>query len=56
VYSAMPSRTAYRLCPHAIFLPPRFEVYQAISSQIMSIFKSTISLVEPPFRLTGSKV
>lgn len=47
VRSAMPARTAYRLCPQAIFLPPRFEVYHAVSSQIMAIFKSVTSLVEP---------
>src|SRR6266487_2760556 len=45
--SAMPARTAYRLCPQAIFLPPRFEVYRAVSAQIMAIFKSVTSLVEP---------
>src|SRR5204863_8963389 len=30
VHSAMPSRTAYRLCPQAIFQPARFEVYRAV--------------------------
>src|SRR2546425_13162408 len=29
VRSAMPARTAYRLCPQAVFLSPRFEVYRA---------------------------
>jgi DNA polymerase-4 len=43
----MPARTAYRLCPQAIFLPPRFEVYHEVSAQIMAIFKSVTSLVEP---------
>src|SRR6266852_1262212 len=47
VRSAMPARTAYRLCPQAIYLPPRFEVYHAVSAQIMAIFKSVTSLVEP---------
>jgi DNA polymerase-4 len=47
IRSAMPARTAYRLCPQAIFLPPRFEVYRAVSTQIMAIFKSVTSLVEP---------
>jgi DNA polymerase-4 len=47
VRSAMPAKTAYRLCPQAIFLPPRFEVYRAVSGQIMAIFKSVTSLVEP---------
>ncbi len=31
IHSAMPTRTAYELCPQAIFLPPRFEVYRAVS-------------------------
>src|SRR5437588_3546166 len=47
VHSAMPSRTAYRLCPQAIFLPARFDVYQAVSQQIMAIFRRQTSLVEP---------
>ena len=34
VHSAMPSRTAQRLCPEAIFLPPRFEVYRAVSQRL----------------------
>ena len=47
VHSAMPSRTAYRLCPQAIFLPARFEVYRAVSQQIMAIFRKHTTLVEP---------
>ena len=47
VHSAMPSRTAQRLCPEAIFLPPRFEVYRAVSQQVMAIFKGHTGLVEP---------
>src|SRR5215831_12106978 len=47
VHSAMPSRTAFRLCPSAIFLPARFEVYRAVSRQIMAIFHQQTMLVEP---------
>jgi DNA polymerase-4 len=47
VHSAMPSRTAYRLCPQAIFLPARFEVYHAVSQQVMAIFRQQTILVEP---------
>jgi DNA polymerase-4 len=47
VHSAMPSRTAYRLCPQAIFLPARFEVYRAVSQQIMAIFRQQTAIVEP---------
>jgi DNA polymerase IV len=47
VHSAMPSRTAFKLCPHAIFLPARFEVYHAVSAQIMQILRTYTDLVEP---------
>jgi len=47
VRSAMPAKTAYRLCPQAIFLRARFEVYRAASAQVMAIFKNITSLVEP---------
>ncbi len=47
VHSAMPSRTAQQLCPEAIFLPPRFGVYRAVSQQVMAIFKGHTELVEP---------
>ncbi len=47
VHSAMPSWTAYLLCPQAIFLPARFEVYHAVSQQIMTIFRQHTALVEP---------
>ena len=38
VHSAMPLRTAARLCPQAIFLPARHERYSAASEQIRGIF------------------
>ena len=47
VHSAMPSRTAQRLCPDAIFLPARFEVYRVVSQQIMTLFRQYTALVEP---------
>jgi DNA polymerase IV len=31
VRSAMPSARALRLCPELVFVPPRFEIYRAIS-------------------------
>ena len=34
VRSAMPSATALRKCPELVFVPPRFEVYRAVSEQI----------------------
>lgn len=47
VHSAMPSTTALRQCPELIFVPPRFEVYRAVSNQIRSIFAEYTPLVEP---------
>src|SRR5258706_9559673 len=38
VHSAMPSSTALRKCPDLIFVPPRFDIYRAVSHQIRSIF------------------
>jgi len=38
VRSALPSVTAKRKCPDLIFVPPRFEVYRAVSAQIREIF------------------
>ncbi len=38
VRSAMPSTTALRQCPELVFVPPRFEVYRAVSDQIRHIF------------------
>src|SRR5690242_15326769 len=47
VRSAMPSVTAARLCPNLVFVPPRFEVYRAISKQIREIFAGWTPLIEP---------
>lgn len=47
IHSAMPSRLAYQKCRHLIFVPPRFEVYKAVSEQIREIFYRYTDLVEP---------
>jgi nucleotidyltransferase/DNA polymerase involved in DNA repair len=47
IHSAMPSRTAGKLCPHAIFVLPRMERYAEISAQIMAIFEEFTPFVEP---------
>lgn len=47
IHSAMPSSQAYRLCPHAIFVKPRFEAYKAASQQIRHIFAEFTDLIEP---------
>ena len=47
VYSAMASRIAKHKCPQLIFVKPRFDVYKAVSSKIMTIFRDYTDLVEP---------
>ena len=47
VRSAMPSATAMRKCAELVFVPPRFEVYRAVSRQIRAIFADYTPLVEP---------
>lgn len=47
VHSAMPASRAVRLCPQAIFVKPRFEVYREVSNQIREIFFQFTDLVEP---------
>lgn len=47
VRSAMPSRTALRLCPDLVFVPPRFDRYREISRRIRGIFLEYTPLVEP---------
>jgi DNA polymerase-4 len=44
IHSAMPLRTAYRLCPDAVYLPVDFDTYAPISRRIKSIL-STFSPV-----------
>jgi DNA polymerase-4 len=43
----MPSRTALRLCPNAILLRPRFDVYGAVSRQLRELFLALTPLIEP---------
>lgn len=47
VRSAMASVTAKRKCPELIFVPPRFDVYRAISAQIREVFSEHTDLIEP---------
>jgi DNA polymerase-4 len=47
VRSAMPSTTAMRRCAELVFVPPRFEVYKAVSLQIHGIFADYTDLIEP---------
>ncbi len=47
VRSAMPALRAEKMCPDAIFLPPDFPRYRAVSREIRDIFLSHTDLVEP---------
>lgn len=47
IHSAMASSIAYTLCPHAVFIRPRFDVYKAVSDQVRKIFHEYTDLVEP---------
>ena len=47
IHSAMSCARAYRLCPQALFVRPRFEVYRQVSRQVRAIFSSYTDLVEP---------
>ncbi len=46
VRSAMPSRTAYQLCPHAIFTPPHMSAYQNVSNKAFETFSHYTPYVE----------
>ncbi len=46
VHSAMPSATAERLCPQAIWTPSHFERYHEVSAQVMQILRDESPLLE----------
>jgi DNA polymerase-4 len=46
VHSAMPSRTAGRLCPNGVFVPVRMSRYAEVSGQLMDVLESFTPLVE----------
>ncbi|MCF6180343.1 MAG: DNA polymerase IV [Geopsychrobacter sp.] len=47
IHSAMSAARAYRLCPQAVFVRPRFEAYKQVSRQVRQIFLDCTDLVEP---------
>lgn len=47
VRSAMPAVRAERLCPDAVFVPPDFVRYKAVSRQVREIFARHTDLIEP---------
>jgi len=46
IHSAMPSVRAKRLCPHAVFLHGRFDLYTDYSRRIHEVFRAFTPLVE----------
>jgi Nucleotidyltransferase/DNA polymerase involved in DNA repair len=46
IHSAMPLRTAYKLCPHAVFLPVDYEAYSVVSQQFKSVLLSITPVME----------
>jgi DNA polymerase-4 len=61
IHSAMPSRTARRLCPVAIFLPGNYELYEEWSAKVRLILErftpvvQMVSIDEGYLDLTGSE-
>jgi DNA polymerase-4 len=47
VRSAMPAVRAERLCPQAVFVPPDFVRYKAVSRQVREIFARHTDMIEP---------
>jgi DNA polymerase-4 len=47
VRSAMPTVRAELLCPNAVFLPPDFPRYRAVSRQVRDVFRRHTDLIEP---------
>src|SRR5262249_57139158 len=46
VHSAMPMRTALRLCPHAVCVRPRMRRYQEVSRVVFGVFHEVTPLVQ----------
>jgi len=46
IHSAMPLRTAFRLCPHAVFLPVDYGEYSRVSGIIKDIIREISPLME----------
>jgi DNA polymerase IV len=47
VRSAMSMARAVRLCPHLLIVPPDFQKYRRVSTQIFDLYRAVTPLVEP---------
>ena len=47
IHSAMSSKEALDLCPHAIFISGNYEKYREVGEQVREIFKRYTDLIEP---------
>lgn len=47
IHSAMASSRAYKLCPHAVFVRPRFAAYKQASEELHKVFSEYTELIEP---------
>jgi len=60
IRSAMPSRTAYQLCPHAVFVRPNMKLYGEVSEKAFEVFGrytpyvEAVSVDEAFLDITGS--
>ncbi len=46
IYSSLPLRTAYKLCPQAIFLPVDYEAYAAVSRRFKAVLRDISPIME----------
>ncbi|MCG6535798.1 MAG: DNA polymerase IV [Syntrophales bacterium LBB04] len=46
IHSAMPLRTALKLCPKAVFLPVDYQAYVAVSRQFKSVLLTITTIME----------
>ncbi|KAF0146275.1 MAG: DNA polymerase IV [Nitrospirae bacterium] len=46
IHSAMPLRTAYKLCPEAVFLPVDYEEYSRVSAEVKNILREFSPVME----------
>ncbi|HQU32018.1 MAG: DNA polymerase IV [Planctomycetia bacterium] len=46
IHSAMPLRVAYKLCPHAVFLPVDYQEYAKVSEKIKTLLRKFCTLMQ----------